>query len=550
MLRSRLLLVLAALSVGACVHASSPVAPPARRGLVREGTPASVDIALARGRGQKRAFTWSTWSPESFERARRENRLILLDGAAAWCHWCHVMDETTYLDPEVGRVLSERFVAIRVDVDERPDIEERYGDWGWPATILLTPDGRELGKYRGYLPADDLLSILREVGAGGPGPDVGLGEARDVPVATPPVEALPWIGARVARDMDAYYDPKQGGWGRMQKSPLGANAEFDLRRHAHGDSEALGRVVLTLEKQRALIDPVWGGVYQYSTGGGWNAPHFEKLMPYQAANLEAYARAYAVTGKVGMLEDARRIAGYLTTFLSNADGAFLVSQDADVGAHDPAASFVDGQVYYAKGDRERRALGMPRIDDHVYAYENGLAIAALCTLYEVSHDHGALARARRAADLLLRSHVTEDGAVKRAAESARQVRYLADAASFGRAMARLAESTGELRYREAATRIAGALIRDFGDADDPTFWAHTPDGSAVGVFARRQRPFGYNVSTARLFGALARVTGDSSWRDRGRRVLAGISTPRALDERGRMVGEYLLALDEVGALGW
>ena len=108
------------------------------------------------------AVTWQGWSADLFARAKAEKRFILLDMEAVWCHWCHVMDETTYRDAEVGDELRQRFVAIRVDIDERPDIADRYGDWGWPATILLSPDAEELGKFRGYLPPEKLREILAE----------------------------------------------------------------------------------------------------------------------------------------------------------------------------------------------------------------------------------------------------------------------------------------------------------------------------------------------------------------------------------------------------
>ena len=119
------------LLVASCRSATGP------GGLVREGTPPEVDIVRARERGLAQAFTWEEYGPDAFARAKREGRYVLIDGAAEWCHWCHVMDETTYRDPEVGRILHERFVTIRVDVDARPDLEERWSDWGWPATILL-----------------------------------------------------------------------------------------------------------------------------------------------------------------------------------------------------------------------------------------------------------------------------------------------------------------------------------------------------------------------------------------------------------------------------
>ena len=130
-------------------------APAPQRGVVRKGTPDGVNVALARAKDQKQLFDWVDIGPAAFEKARRENKFILLDGAAAWCHWCHVMDETTYADPEVGKEIAAHFVAIRVDIDQHPDIAERYGDYGWPATIMFSPDAEEIGKYRGYLTKAD-----------------------------------------------------------------------------------------------------------------------------------------------------------------------------------------------------------------------------------------------------------------------------------------------------------------------------------------------------------------------------------------------------------
>lgn len=535
-----------ALCLSACAEAGVSRAPASPHGLVRKDTPDEVNIAASRGRAGERAFTWSAWSPEAFERARREGKYLLLDGAAEWCHWCHVMDETTYLDPEIGRILKERFIAVRVDVDEHPDLADRYGEWGWPATIVFSPDGREIGKYRGYLPPEELRGILARIEALAKGTSA-TEEARGPAELPAPVEALGWATGEAILQLDSYYDPAQGGWGHRQKSPLGAAIEVELRRAARGDAEAGKRAAFTLKQQRALLDPVWGGVYQYSTGSTWDKPHYEKLMTYQAANLEAAARGYAATKDAALLADARGIARYLDTFLSSPEGAFLPSQNADAGAHDRAALFVDGDVYYRLPDAERRKLGVPRVDEHIYAHENGLAVSALCALYEVTRDAAVLARARRAADLILTRLVAPDGSVKRTGSTAL---YLADAASFGLGTARLAEVSGEAPYREVAVKIAAALERKFADAKSGAYFAKSLDPSAAGVFARRDRPFDHNVTAARFLAALARLNGDSAPRDRARRALAAILTPRSLTERGRMVGPVLLALDDVGVFPW
>jgi len=539
--------LLPALALVLGCSAAPPAPRVAPRGLVRPGTPDAVNLALARAQEKKQSFTWQPFSPETFARARAERKFILLDGAASWCHWCHVMDETTYTDARVGRLLHEKFVAIRVDIDERPDIGERYADWGWPATILLSPDAEEIGKYRGYLPPDELLPILEAIAA--PKTDE-KDKPHDLAQVVPAPEALPWIAARVSLDMDRYFDREEGSWGDFQKSPLGANVLFELRRAAHGDGLALRRAVFTLEKQRVILDPVWGGIYQYSAGSTWTEPHYEKLMPYQAANLEAYAAAHKATGRKDFLEDARGIARYLSTFLSNAEGAFLVSQDADVGSHEEGKPFIDGDVYYRLDDAGRRKLGTPRVDDHVYAHENGLAIAAMCALFEASGDKDVLSRAERAAALVTASHVGPDGAVEHDAKRRTGVHYLADAAGFGRALVRLFEVTRNVAYRDAALRIAETMEKTLLDEATGAYFAHTNDPSAVGVFARRERLFTSNTLAARFLAGLGRITGDAAFSARAKRTLVAIGTPRGVAEQGRMVGDFLLALDEVGVFPW
>jgi len=309
----------------------------------------------------------------------------------------------------------------------------------------------------------------------------------------------------------------------------------------------LQRAAFSLEKQRALIDPVWGGIYQYSAASKWNEPHFEKLMAYQAANLEAAAHVFQATGNKAFLADARKIDSYLEKFFTSSNGTFFATQDADLNAHEKDKPFVDGRTYYALDDAGRRKLGYPRIDTHVYARENGLAIAALCTLYEVTQDPAVLDRARRAADVILASHVTEDGSVWHDADRKTGPFYLADAAAFGWGLLRLGQASGDTRYNLAAKRIALAAVKNFVDAKSGGYFEHTADENAAGVFTQRQRPFVHNVMCARFF---ANLSTEPIWRERTRRILAAISTPHTLDDQGRMLGDYLLALDDAGAYSW
>jgi uncharacterized protein YyaL (SSP411 family) len=541
---------------------------------------ASEDIAEHRQRSRAKLFDWQEFSPQAFALARSQGRLVLLDCVAVWCHWCHVMDEATYADEEVGALLRDRFVTLRVDVDARPDLAARYEDWGWPATVIFSPSGEELGKFRGYIPPDELraalLAATAEHAAAAQKSTAAPSAAGGLSQLAAPPDALSWVGNRVALDLDQRYDEESGGWGKRHKIPLGANLEFELLRARHGDTAALERARRTFAQQRALLDPVWGGLYQYSVSGVWTKPHFEKRLPIQTENLEALARAYALTQDPSYLQDALRIDGYLGAFLQDENGAFLVSQDADLGGYEGQGRFVEGHTYYTLDDVERRKLGVPRIDKNVYPYENGLGIAALIVLSQVVKEparaDALVQRARRAAELMLAQFVETDGTVIRSRASRDAARFLSDAAALGRGLALLAARTREPRYLAAARRVAEAMLRRFAIAanDLPKeesadarwlLWGHTTDPAAVGVFARRERPFSFNVLAARFLISLANAetgagsgaasgTHAATLRLRARAILAALSAPQTLDNEGFMLGEYLLALDEAGALRW
>jgi uncharacterized protein YyaL (SSP411 family) len=528
---------------------------------VPPGTPIDEDIASARAQKRTASFAWEDFSQAALDKARAAGKLVLLDCVATWCHWCHVMDDTTYTDPELGALIRDQVVAVRVDVDARPDVAARYEEWGWPATVVFSPRGEELGKFRGYMTAKVLKGILEEArtqSAQGPqGP-----RERPALVETPaPAALLGWVGVRLIRDLDLFYDGNEGGWGRGQKLPIGQNIEVEVLRAVHGDSAARQRARQSLDKQRALIDPVWGGMYQYSVGGVWTKPHFEKRLPIQTEALHAYARALATPG-LGTPQDrvdAEHIVKYLHSFLRNRDGLYLVSQDADLGGHEKGARFVDGHIYYELDDAHRRELGIPRIDDHVYSYENGLAIAAIATLAaKLGPDPQAqelLQAAQHAAEQLTRTHVEPDGTVRREAVVTSTLRFLSDAAALGRAFTVLATVTGKPAYRQLAEKIAAAMWTHFYDAKAGLLWVGTVDPAASGVFARREHSFWQNTLAARFLGELAAAPGVGEpqralYRTRARGILTALSTPSELAAQGRLIGEYVLALDTVGLLPW
>jgi uncharacterized protein len=521
------LIVWIAAAAAGCVRSSAPAAGPHVQS-------ASEEAGLA----------WADLNAETFARARAEGRIVLIDGSAEWCHWCHVMDATTYSDPEVLKLLGERFLPVRVDIDARPDFEERYHDWGWPATVLMTADAEEIGKFRGYMAPARFLDVLRAAAAA-PAPASGGSAAKATAMQPGPMneEQVTAAASRAQHALDDLWDPRQGSWGDVQKVPLYWDNAWALEQARSGHNDARKRALFTLDQQRKIIDPVWGGICQYSTDGDWLHPHFEKLTAYQAGAIDNYATAFGLTGEAQWLATAQLVRGFVDHFITGPEGGFYATMDADLDAHDATKPLVSGHDYYAKDDAARRALGIPRVDTHEYGRENGLVIASYVTLGQAAHDATAIATAERAAARVLVTHATSLGGIAHAGANDVRVLYLADSAAFGFALVRLYEATGNPRYLESARPIAAFLLRDL---QDPAggFLASTPDPTALGVLAARRKPFEDNVMAIRFLARLSRVAPSDAYRTAIGRALAVVGTQDAIDDRGRMVGDLLLAIEE------
>lgn len=532
---------------GRRIDAVSALARLALAALLASGTSCSSGRAPAPTTAPSAAgFAWRDWGPAAFAEAASARKIVLIDVVAVWCHWCHVMDEETYADPEVAALLRDHFVAIRVDSDARPDVAERYADWGWPATAVLTSDARPVLELRGYQDPREFAALLQGLVA-----DQKAGRLtgrRDPPPPPPPKSELVALRAAADARLDAYYDAAQHGWGRKQKYPLAANNEYALlRAYLFKETDWQERALATLERQKALIDPVWGGVYQYSVGGVWTDPHFEKISAIQAGALESYALAYRRTGAAGWRDAAREVRRYILGMLQDPGGGFYTSQDADLrhGTGEP----VLGADYYARDDAGRRALGVPAIDRNLYADLNGKLIRALCLAHaavpgESGPDAEALRAAVRAGERLLAEHLRPEGGFSHAAGE-RGLLYLRDQAAVGGALLALHSVTGEPRWLERARGVADFSLRAL-QAEAGGFYAHTEDPAAVGVFAERRLAFEENGRMARflleLHRALDHAEESLPYAAAAERALRSISAPALLDEQGRMLGEYLVAL--------
>lgn len=441
---------------------------------------------------------WSGWDPGVFARARAEKRFVILDLQAVWCHWCHVMDEKTYADPTVDALIGEKYIAVRADQDASPDLSSRYGDWGWPATIIFAADGTEIAKRRGYIEPDRMAALLKAVIEDPtPGPSVGE-EAAPAPARSAFLSKF--LRTALMKNFNDSYDSEHGGWGEGQHFIVSDAMDLDLELAGKGDMQAQAQARKTLDAALALIDPVWGGVDQYSATPDWKSPHYEKIMSAQAQYLRQYAQAQAQWRDPRYLQAAKEIQSYMTHFLLGPEGAFYVSQDADLNAG------IDGQRYYALDDVARRKLGMPRIDKHVYARENGWAISGLAAYANATGDAGALVAAERAARKMLADRALPGGGFRHD-EKDRGGPFLGDTLAMGQAFVDLYAATGDrdwLKDAGAAGRFIGATFKEASGG----FRATATPTAGVGVFRHSVLQIDDQTGVARFMNLLYRYTGD------------------------------------------
>jgi uncharacterized protein YyaL (SSP411 family) len=475
---------------------------------------------------------WSGWTDDLFAKAKAENRFVILDLEAVWCHWCHVMEETTYSNPDVKSLLAAKYLPVRVDQDGDPALSTRYGDWGWPATIVFGPDGKEIAKIRGYIEPERMVALLQGViDDPTPGPSINS----ELNVAPSLMSSLPKEEHEaLSKTFDESYDEEHGSWGEFAKYIDADSMDYTMALAEAGDKTADKRARQTFDAAMALIDPVWGGTYQYSVGGDWSSPHFEKIMSFQAQYIRQYAQAYARWHDPKYLAAARAIETYLTTFLISPDGVFYVSQDADLSKD------VDGHQYYALDEAARRKLGLPRIDTHVYARENGWAISALASYADVTNDAKALAIAERAA-AWVKANRSLPGGGFRHSDSDRGGPFLGDTLAMGHAFIDLYAATGDRHWLQEAVQAADFVGTTF--KDDAGGFVNAKSEASVGVFTKPSKQIDDQVQVARFMNIIYRYAGKAAYDDLAKHAMRYLTSAAA--DLERPVPGVLLADREV-----
>ena len=422
---------------------------------------------------------WYPWGDEAFETARRLNRPVLLSVGYSTCHWCHVMEEESFEDEEIARYMNEHYVAIKVDREERPDIDAIYMTavqlmterGGWPMTVWLTPD-RQPFSGTTYVPARDgdrgysigfLTMLQRLKRAYDEQPDQVVAASAEITKAitarlTPAPGGAGLADAEtidtVASYYDGVFDAEFGGLQGTQKFPSGLSTRLMLRHHRRtGDARTLAMATHTLDRMAAggLYDQVGGGFHRYSTDPRWRIPHFEKMLYDNALLVPAYLEAFQATGRADFARVARETLRYLVRDMTAPDGGFYSATDADSLA--PSGRREEGWFFSWTAEELDAVLDAP-------------ALALVTAHYGVTpagnfDGRNVLWTARPLADVATEQGLDEDAA-RRLLDDARDTLYRARA-----------ERPAPLRDEKILTSWNGMAISAFAQAalvlDDPAY---------------------------------------------------------------------------------
>jgi uncharacterized protein len=509
---------------------------------------------------------WYQWGEEALSRAQEEDKPILLSVGYAACHWCHVMAHESFEDSETAELMNERFVNVKVDREERPDVDAVYmdavvamsGQGGWPLTVFLTPEGEPFFGATYFPPeprhgmpafrqvlvavsdlyrdrrgevaqrAQALVEALDRAAASAPSPD-------------PLTESLLF---EAVRRLGELLDPEWGGFGRAPKFPPASALELLLRR---GETDPATR---TLDGMAAggMYDVVGGGFHRYSVDERWLVPHFEKMLYDNALLVPAYLHGWLVTGNEQYREVAERTLDYMVRELRLPEGGFASSQDADTdgvegltytwepgeGAPEELLEPFEHGRFILRGELDegtrarlleiRSRRPQPGLDDKAIASWNGLALAALAEAGRRLGRADFVDQGKALAEFLLGPLSDGEGRLHRSRRAGRSTGtgFLDDYANVAHGLYELHLATGELRWLEESRGLALLAVELFADDEHGGFFLAPADGERL--VARKKELFDHpvpagNSMLAYVLLRLARIYGDDDLEQRAVGVL-------------------------------
>jgi uncharacterized protein YyaL (SSP411 family) len=477
----------------------------------------------------KSLVNWHEWSDETFQLARAEDKPILLDIGAVWCHWCHVMDDGipgdrvhtgTYSNPEIAATINANYIAIKVDNDKRPDINARYNMGGWPTTAFLTPVGEPLYGET-YIHPTRMMQLLHQIAEyykdnkGDIAARLAEHEAAvashesvspEIDLESSAVGMQSWIDNQILEAFDQEF----AGFGTQPKFPHFDTLEYALLRSIETGDERLGRVysdTLIAMASGGMYDQFAGGFFRYSTTRDWSVPHYEKMLEDNARLSNIAFMGARLLGDHKLAEIGRDVHNWLITImLDKQRSVFSGSQDAD-----------KEDEYYGRPLSEREHLATPFIDSTVYVNWNALMVSSLCARYRLDRDEESLSLAVSCytfiKDNIWPRHYL-DGVVRGGSEY-----LLTDVSTLCDAALGLSEVSGDSRFKNDACLFADVILTKLDDKKRGGYFDMPSSPDALGELSKPVKDLASSSTCAMTLFRLYTLTKNGAYVESARRAL-------------------------------
>jgi uncharacterized protein YyaL (SSP411 family) len=481
----------------------------------------SDDLRFSPRPNRAHEINWQPWGEKAFKQAAAEDKPILLSISAVWCHWCHVMDETSYSDAAVIDLVNDRYVPIRIDSDRNPDINRRYNQGGWPTTAFLSSEGQLLAGAT-YVPPEAMRKHSVEIEE--PAGEALLPEVAQVELSLDQVREA---GSLLLKSWDRTY----GGLGTAPKFPQVDAVSLALELFCdEGEREYLHFFRSTLEAmiRGNLLDKIEGGFFRYSTTRDWSIPHYEKMLADNAALISLSLKAYSLTAKEIYRRTAAETAEYIRSTLSDGESRFYGSQDAD-------------EEYYLLKAEERKKLTPPPVDKTVYTDLASQAAVAFMEAGLVLGRQDYIALAHSSLDFLWSACYLEgEGLAHYHNGEPRRWGLLEDQASAAKAYLQAYGYSGREDYLRRAEALLRLVVSDHWD-DNAGVLYDTTQRHALAVIKPEPADINIQAQAAEAMLHYWALSGEEEWRSLAGRIL--VNAAWSLASFGILAAPYIKAVN-------
>lgn len=508
---------------------------------------------------RSQGINWQAWGEQAFKEAKEKRKPIFLDVGTEWCTACNLMEEKTYTDAGVIKLLNENFICIKADAEAQPDLGSRFLEWGWPALIFLDNSGNQLKALQGNRQPPVFKKILNEFLT-----NYSKGKLTSTTKDYYVVENKENLPVKKLLDkadqqLNSFYDTLYNGWGFNLKIPLYQPIEYSFwQAKIYGSEISFKKATQSLNKYAKTSDRVCGGVYFGCTSeGDWEGAQPEKRSEYQGGVMHNYAEAYAVTKDTKWLDEANLIRNYLLKHMLNKqDSLFYNSQEEYIDLKDLSKT-IEPEKYFKLPEQEREKYGQPPIDKTLYTDINFRIVRAFLKLYSVTKDSSNLKIAVDVANRVYKSAYLKTGWYKNViknlnetkrmrtlpGDSAQQnILYLKAQCQAALAMLDLYQHTADTFWLEKCQQLRKVVIEKLYDKEYGGFFSTNLMPVSLGGRKTTTKVVYENALFARFLIELGDITDSDEDTKIVTETLNAVGTDKILRNEERLIADYNLAV--------